>query len=64
MPCPGSWEGDLIIGAGNLSAIGTLVERTRNFTMLVPLPDGYKPDQVAPALTRKIQQLPEQLRAR
>jgi len=59
---PGSWEGDLIIGARNLSAIGTLVERHSNFTMLVPLPDGYKPDQVAPALTRKIQQLPVQLR--
>ncbi|GAA1828842.1 IS30-like element ISBlo4 family transposase [Agromyces salentinus] len=59
---PGHWEGDLIIGAGNQSAIGTLVERSSNFTMLVPLPDGYKPDQVAPALTRKIQQLPEQLR--
>lgn len=59
---PGSWEGDLIIGAGNLSAIGTLVERHSNFTMLVHLPDGYKPDQVAPALTRKIQQLPVQLR--
>lgn len=59
---PGSWEGDLIIGAGNLSAIGTLVERHSNFTMLVHLPDGYKPDQVAPALTRKIQQLPLHLR--
>jgi IS30 family transposase len=59
---PGSWEGDLIIGAGNRSAIGTLVERYSNYTMLVRLPDGYKPEQVAPALTRKIQQLPEQLR--
>jgi IS30 family transposase len=59
---PGSWEGDLIIGAGNRSAIGTLVERSSNYTMLVPLPDGYKPEQVAPALSRKIQQLPEQLR--
>lgn len=59
---PGSWEGDLIIGARNLSAIGTLVERSSNFTMLVALPDGYKPEQVAPALTRKIQQLPDQLR--
>ena len=49
-------------GAGNLSAIGTLVERHSNFTMLVHLPEGYKPDQVAPALTRKIQQLPVQLR--
>lgn len=59
---PGSWEGDLIIGRRNLSAIGTLVERHSNFTMLVHLPDGYKPDQVAPALARKIQQLPVQLR--
>jgi len=59
---PGSWEGDLIIGKGNLSAIGTLVERSSNYTMLVALPDGYKPEQVASALTRKIQQLPEQLR--
>jgi len=59
---PGSWEGDLIIGAGNRSAIGTLVERSSNYTVLVPLPDGYKPDQVAPALARKIQRLPEQLR--
>jgi IS30 family transposase len=59
---PGSWEGDLIIGKGNLSAIGTLVERSSNYTMLVALPDGYKSEQVASALTRKIQQLPEQLR--
>lgn len=59
---PGSWEGDLIIGARNASAIGTLVERSSNYTMLVPLPDGYKPEQVAPALARKIQQLPEHLR--
>jgi IS30 family transposase len=30
--------------------------------MLVALPDGYKPEHVAPALTAKIQTLPEQLR--
>ena len=59
---PGHWEGDLIIGKRNLTAIGTLVERSSGYTMLVHLPDGYKPEQVAPALAAKIQTLPETVR--
>jgi transposase, IS30 family len=59
---PGHWEGDLIIGKRNLSAIGTLVERSTGYVMLVHLPDGYKPEQVAPALAAKIKTLPEAVR--
>jgi hypothetical protein len=53
------WEGVLLIGKRSLTAIGTLVERATGFAMLVPLPDGYKPEHVAPALARKVQTLPE-----
>jgi IS30 family transposase len=60
---PGHWEGDLIIGRKNLSAIGTLVERTTNYTMLLHLPDGYTPELVRDALAAKIKTLPEVLRS-
>jgi IS30 family transposase len=59
---PGHWEGDLLIGKRNQTAVGTLVERSSGFAMLVPLPDGYKPEHVAPALARKVQTLPAALR--
>jgi transposase, IS30 family len=60
---PGHWEGDLILAKNNLSAIGTLVERTTGYTMLVHLPDGYKAEQVRDALAAKIQTIPDILKA-
>jgi transposase, IS30 family len=59
---PGHWEGDLLIAKANRTAIGTLVEPSTGYAMLVSLPDGYKPEHVAPALAAKIQTLPETLR--
>ena len=36
-----------VIGKGNLTAIGTLVERATGYTMLLHLPDGYNPSRSA-----------------
>lgn len=59
---PGHWEGDLIIGKGARSAIGTLVERSSRFVMLLHLPNGRTARDVRLALSRKIAKLPEELR--
>jgi IS30 family transposase len=58
---PGSWEGDLIIGKNGKSAIGTLVERSTRFVMLLHLPHGRTAEQVRDAMTAKIQTLPAAL---
>jgi len=59
---PGHWEGDLVIGKGSRSAIGTLVERQTRFVMLVDLREGRLAEQFRGQLTDKIVELPEQLR--
>ena len=59
---PGHWEGDLIVGKLNGSAIGTVVERTTNYTLLLHLPDGHGTEQVTTALVERMRQLPDQLR--
>jgi len=74
---PGHWEGDLILGA-NQTAIGTLVERSTRFTMLLHLPPmpghsgprvkngpplaGRGAEAVRDAITAQVTTLPEQLR--
>lgn len=60
---PGHWEGDLIMGsASSDSAVGTLVERTTGFVMLLHLPDGHGTLAVQDALIAKMLTLDEHLR--
>ena len=59
---PGHWEGDLIMGKGDTSAIGTLVERTTRFTILLHLPVDHTAESVAAAMIEAMGRLPEHLR--
>ena len=59
----GHWEGDLIMGAGNRSAIGTLVERTTRFLILLPFTDAIATtDSVREAITGALESVPVGLR--
>jgi IS30 family transposase len=59
---PGHWEGDLILGAANQSAILTLVERSTRYVLLGHLPDGHIAEAVRDVLATLIATLPEHLR--
>lgn len=59
---PGHWEGDLILGAGNQSAIGTLVERATRYVLLVHLPVDHTAVSVRDGLIQAMQGLPQALR--
>jgi transposase, IS30 family len=59
---PGHWEGDLITGAQNRSAIGTLVERCSRFTILLHLPGRHTADAVRDGIIAALGPLPPELR--
>ena len=58
---PGHWEGDLIKGRSNRSAVGTLVERATRYVMLLHLPDGWDAASVEKAMKAAIVRLPDEL---
>jgi IS30 family transposase len=57
----GHWEGDLVIGKGQTSAIGTLVERKTRYTIIVPL-RSKKSTHVVNAFANELLALPENFR--
>lgn len=59
---PGHWEGDLMIGGARAqTALGTLVERTTRYAILVPLKNKTA-DEVRKAFAKEIKKLPQSLR--
>jgi IS30 family transposase len=58
---PGHWEGDLIIGKDNKSAIGTLVERSTRYCLLLHLPTDHRAETVRDAMLSTVTTLPTHL---
>ena len=59
---PGHWEGDLILGEGGRSAVGTLVERSTRLVLLLHLADGRSAVSVEASMRNAIASLPAELR--
>lgn len=57
---PGHWEGDLIMGKYKRTALGTLVERTTRYTILVPL-QAKDATSVREAYTKELRSLPKEI---
>lgn len=58
---PGHWEGDLIVGKNNRSALGTLVERTTRTIILVPVKNKTA-EVVAKEFAKEMKKLPKQMK--
>jgi IS30 family transposase len=59
---PGHWEGDLVVGAGGLSQVGMLAERSTRFCLLFALPQDRTAPTVRDALAGIVATIPDQLR--
>ena len=59
---PGHWEGDLVVGAHNRSAIVTLVERSSRYVMLGRIEGPHDAETTRQVITELISRLPEHLR--
>jgi IS30 family transposase len=59
---PGHWEGDLIIGKNHKSALGTLVERTTRYLILVPIPGKKDAKSVREAFSQVLQEIDPSVR--
>lgn len=59
---PGHWEADLVMGAGNRTAILVITERVSRYVMIVPLGSSKDASSVAKALAKAFKRLPVHLR--